>query len=229
MIVMATELNKDQFVEILLDRDITRLEDLAIFQTIYSFDGHKAYASEVGVILGVKSKNPAGAINLQIGRLAKRIASKHDIDFSIRQSQQYKYWDLFFNGWSEKQYWVWELKVSLRLALEEADLTGETLYSLEIPKNVLGELTEGAKTTITINAYERSTKARNACIAHYGTTCCVCGFDFEKVYGEIGKGFTHVHHIKRLADIAENYIVDPINDLRPVCPNCHSMLHRDKD
>ena len=26
--------------------------------------------------------------------------------------------------------------------------------------------------------------------------------------------------------MAEGYIVDPIKDLFPVCPNCHSMLHK---
>ncbi|RPA27848.1 HNH endonuclease [Shewanella frigidimarina] len=68
----------------------------------------------------------------------------------------------------------------------------------------------------------------NACIAHFGVTCQVCDFDFEKTYGEIGKGFIHVHHKIDLATIGENYQVDPINDLIPVCPNCHAMLHTEK-
>jgi 5-methylcytosine-specific restriction enzyme A len=52
--------------------------------------------------------------------------------------------------------------------------------------------------------------------------------DFEKVYGEIGKGFIHVHHIVELSNIKSEYKVQPIEDLRPVCPNCHAMLHRKK-
>ena len=226
---MATELTKDQFIEILQDSEITRTDDLAIFQTIYSFDGHKAYASQVGRILGVKAKLPASPINLQIGRLAKRIAKKNDIDFTIRQSQHFKYWDLFFNGWNEKQFWVWQLKDNLKVALEEAELTGDKPYSDEIPKEYLGQLFEGAKRTITVNSYERNPLARRQCIEHYGTTCSVCNFDFGKEYGEIGQGFIHVHHLTRIADIGETYEIDPIKDLRPVCPNCHSMLHSDKD
>jgi predicted HNH restriction endonuclease len=35
----------------------------------------------------------------------------------------------------------------------------------------------------------------------------------------------HVHHIRELASIGEEYEVDPIVDLRPVCPICHAMLH----
>lgn len=85
---------------------------------------------------------------------------------------------------------------------------------------------EGAVTRILVNSYERNPAARRACIDYWGTKCQVCGFDFEKVYGEIGRGFIHVHHIKQLAEIGASYVVDPVNDLRPVCPNCHAMLHR---
>ena len=226
---MATELTKEQFLEILQDSDVIRPDDLAVFQTIYSFDGHKAYASQVGRILGVKAKLPASPINLQIGRLAKRIAKKHDIDFTVRQNQQFKYWDLFFNGWNEKKFWVWQLKDNLKAALEEVELTGDKPYYDEIPTEYLGQLFEGAKRTITVNSYERNPLARRLCIEYYGTTCSVCNFDFGKEYGEIGQGFIHVHHLTRVADIGETYEIDPIKDLRPVCPNCHSMLHSDKD
>ena len=56
----------------------------------------------------------------------------------------------------------------------------------------------------------------------------LCSFDFEKKYGEIGKGFIHVHHVKPLSEINEEYEVNPIQDLRPVCPNCHVMIHKKK-
>ena len=85
---------------------------------------------------------------------------------------------------------------------------------------------EGASKTIRVNRYERDRVARDKCIAHYGTSCAVCGFDFESRYGQLGRGFTHVHHLVPLAEIGVEYTVDPIEDLRPVCPNCHAMLHR---
>ena len=87
---------------------------------------------------------------------------------------------------------------------------------------------EGAKKQITVNAYERNHQARSKCIEHNGLDCKVCGFNFEQAYGEVGKDYIHVHHIKPLSEIQENYQVDPINDLIPVCPNCHAMLHRNK-
>lgn len=87
-------------------------------------------------------------------------------------------------------------------------------------------LFEGATKKVRVNTYERNPKARTACINHYGTKCQCCGFDFYSTYGEIGLDFIHVHHLKLLSEIGETYQIDPIADLRPVCPNCHAMLHR---
>ncbi len=36
----------------------------------------------------------------------------------------------------------------------------------------------------------------------------------------MGEGFIHVHHLKPLSEVGYEYRVDPIRDLRPVCPNC---------
>lgn len=87
---------------------------------------------------------------------------------------------------------------------------------------------EGASREVTVNAYERNPAARERCIQHYGTDCVVCGFRFERTYGEIGAGFVHVHHLRSLAKIRGEYQLHPVRDLRPVCPNCHAMLHRRK-
>ncbi len=89
-----------------------------------------------------------------------------------------------------------------------------------------GTFAEGARTTVTVNAYERSAPARAACIAHHGSSCSVCGMSFEATYGPPGKGLIHVHHLKALASIGSEYAIDAIEDLRPVCPNCHAMIHR---
>lgn len=85
---------------------------------------------------------------------------------------------------------------------------------------------EGALKQVYVNSYERDPKAREKCIKVHGCKCAVCGMDFERMYGELGKGFIHVHHIVPLSEIREEYKVDPVNDLIPVCPNCHAMLHR---
>ncbi|ACB84389.1 HNH endonuclease [Natranaerobius thermophilus] len=49
----------------------------------------------------------------------------------------------------------------------------------------------------------------------------------EEKYGEIGEGFIHIHHIVPIKNKGGNYTLDPVRDLRPVCPNCHAMLHRE--
>lgn len=85
---------------------------------------------------------------------------------------------------------------------------------------------EGAVKTVTVNAYERNHAARQRCVEHHGDKCSVCGFHFETRYGPVGKGLIHVHHLRSLSEIGKAYEVDPVKDLRPVCPNCHSMLHR---
>ena len=93
----------------------------------------------------------------------------------------------------------------------------------EIDENV--SLPEGAKQRVTVNKYERNPRARQRCIAHYGKKCCICGFSFGDTYGEVAEGFIHVHHVKPLSEIRTKYTVDPVKDLRPVCPNCHAVIH----
>lgn len=88
------------------------------------------------------------------------------------------------------------------------------------------QLIEGTRSYNMVSVYERNLLARIRCIEHYGYNCWVCGFNFEQKYGKIGRNYIHVHHITPLSVIGETYVVDPIRDLRPVCPNCHAMLHR---
>jgi hypothetical protein len=125
-----------------------------------------------------------------------------------------------------------ELKVILRTedeAIEILELIGvPTGSEFRLPEEVppqADELTEGAVQKVLINAYERNRQARAICIKHYGLQCSVCDLSFEDVYGDIGRGYIHVHHVVSLASVGRSYVVDPIRDLRPVCANCHSMLH----
>jgi hypothetical protein len=88
---------------------------------------------------------------------------------------------------------------------------------------------DGAKKEITVNRYERNATNRKHCIEFHGCTCKVCDFDFSEVYGSHGEGFIHVHHITPLSKIDGAYKIKPKEDLLPVCPNCHNMLHRPKE
>ena len=111
---------------------------------------------------------------------------------------------------------------------------GNNWYACDISDdNILAEeiinpelFIEGAKQQITINSYERNYEARKKCIERYGYVCVVCSFDFEKHYGTLGREYIHVHHVVPLSQIKKEYALNPITDLKPVCPNCHAMLHR---
>ena len=118
-------------------------------------------------------------------------------------------------GWGSRVIRYWAASGSSR---------GGTEFPNEIPASE--SIIEGAKQTVIVNKYERSSIAREKCIEKWGLNCAVCGFDFETFYGPHGAGFIHVHHLKPLKEIGEAYEVDPEKDLRPVCPNCHAMLHR---
>ena len=99
----------------------------------------------------------------------------------------------------------------------------EGLTAQEVPKE---QYYEGTIQTTTVNRFERDANARLESIAHHGCFCQICGFNFEKAYGAIGRGVIHVHHLVPLSTIGEQYQVDPKKDLLPVCPNCHEMAHR---
>jgi predicted HNH restriction endonuclease len=115
-----------------------------------------------------------------------------------------------------------ERMVRLSLPIDHP-ISPECVYPDEVPSEK--EYIEGAVTQKTVNAYERDPRARAACIARYGYECSVCSINFESVYGQIGSGFIHIHHKKPLSRCGGKYQLDPIQDLAPVCPNCHAMLH----
>ncbi len=97
---------------------------------------------------------------------------------------------------------------------EGSSLTGESILS------------EGFVKTVELTIYERNATARMLCIKHYGPMCQACGLNYEERYGAIGADLIHVHHVVPLSIIREEYQVDPIHDLIPLCANCHHVVHR---
>jgi hypothetical protein len=84
---------------------------------------------------------------------------------------------------------------------------------------------EGAVKVISVNAYERNAAARAECLRTQGYRCKACDMSFAETYGELGLNFIHVHHVNPFST-RQKKKTDPANDLVPVCPNCHAMLHR---
>lgn len=121
---------------------------------------------------------------------------------------------------------VAENREILNKYLSSYGLTGDDYFEDSILGSAASK--EGRTKQITVNIYERNPIVRAKCIEHHGAVCQVCDLNFESKYGKIGKGFIHVHHLIELSTISDDYEVDPIHDLQPVCPNCHAMLHKRK-
>ena len=88
---------------------------------------------------------------------------------------------------------------------------------------------EGGRRMYLTTRYERVPANRFAAIRIHGTTCQVCGFNFGQHYGELGKDYIEVHHLKPLSSLDEEVEVDPAADLACLCANCHRMMHRVRD
>ncbi|SIO09985.1 HNH endonuclease [Vannielia litorea] len=124
--------------------------------------------------------------------------------------------------------------------LSDAQLTKDGKYWLALPldgnivfSDEIGEaetdaqiFSEGKQVLITVSATERSAKARAECLKLKGYDCSVCEINFGRHFGEIGVGFIHVHHLNQISEKKGEYQIKPLDDLVPVCPNCHAMLHR---
>lgn len=87
------------------------------------------------------------------------------------------------------------------------------------------EFLEGFKREIKTENSFRSQKLVKLAKEKYGTDCAVCGFSFEKKYGQHGKDFIEIHH---LMPIENGIRQSTIDDVIPVCSNCHRMLHKGK-
>jgi len=85
---------------------------------------------------------------------------------------------------------------------------------------------EGHRVEVVVSRVERDPRAREACLAHYGRACAACGMEFPRRYGPEFTSGIHVHHLKPLTGAESSREVDPIKDLRPLCPNCHAAVHQ---
>ena len=130
-------------------------------------------------------------------------------------------------AWAEQQGFSEGGITACRVCLADTDLPTGTgrLFPDEVPAAV-GKHREGAVRQVIVNTYERSAAARTACIKAHGHRCAICDLDMGEIYGDVGEGFIHVHHLVEISAVGDEYEVDPVHDLRPVCPNCHAMLHR---
>ncbi len=83
---------------------------------------------------------------------------------------------------------------------------------------------EGLVRTARVNQYERDPRNRAAAIRKHGTRCFGCRLEMAETYGEIARGYIHIHHTKPLSAVKRSRTPN-LDDLVPLCPNCHAIIH----
>lgn len=153
---------------------------------------HEVSAGLLAPLLGLEHH---GRINLAISGLGKRLDRAAGVDAPRRADGSRRWRHVIANGRRREHRFYWTLRPALREALADGGYfeTQVGLYP-DVMIEDDGLLFEG--TQVMVNAYERNALARRLCIAHYGSVCVVCGFDFEATYGPVGAGVIHVHHLQ---------------------------------
>ena len=163
------------------------------------------------------------SVNLHYGKFAERVARHLGLTDKPLDPGGTRWWLWALVRWFEDRdpesgHTVFVLR---RPAVEAMEWLGVVpLAGFASPDEVraAGSLVEGAVCRVTVNAYERNPEAHQP-------RCYPCGFDFGAAYGPEFTGFIHVHHLRPLSEVGGEYAVDPVEDLRPVCPNCHAVIH----
>lgn len=121
----------------------------------------------------------------------------------------------------------------LKEGLDMVDKSVKEKRKIEIFDETI-TIQEGVKRIIETKVYERSSTLRKIAIEHYthngDILCDACKFSFNKFYGDIGKGYIEIHHIKPIFkyedEELDKTIKNALNNVIPLCSNCHSMIHR---
>jgi len=122
----------------------------------------------------------------------------------------------------------------LQLAVQALQEQGiETPGEVQPPDNYAGVIIEeGAVIHRSVKQRTRSRRLRDAAITvfrqqHDGRLfCIVCGFDFEAIYGELGRDFIEVHHTGVIREGDPVDLMIALERVAPLCANCHRMIHR---
>lgn len=226
------DISVDEWKEMLLNKEVFNEASLKMVIDWYNQPRHEATSIEVMLKNGIpKGENPYNGIVKGLGQRIVKYLNRFEV-FDTKHNKKV-YYVIPFEGWCENYSpggaFVWRVRDNLVAALEALELVHEEeacslpydadSYKMEISA-------EGAKISYYSTRYERKIKNRNAAIEIHGTTCEICGFDFEEVYGAVGKGFIEVHHIHPLSEQKQEVEINPETDLICVCANCHRMIHR---
>ena len=199
---------------------LTKMEE-DILVTLSAMYPDALTTKEIATLIGISSLE---SVNSVTGRLGHKISDHLGVKPTVRQDGTYRWWTIIADGNREHKKMFWKLNVNLREALSASELR---MNQAGMGSDLTLKYTEGSGSFSRVKRYERNPKARERCIEHWGCMCQICGFDFYSVYGEVGKGFIHVHHIVPVSEIDTVYEIDPEKHLVPLCPNCHAIVHKE--
>jgi 5-methylcytosine-specific restriction protein A len=194
-----------------------------LFQAHYRAPNRVATSTQLSSWASIDGGHPV--VNSLYGKLGHAFCDTLGIRPELRPDDSHRWWSGWSRGWNTPGGFVWQMLPQVAEAIEQLGWVSSAEFTIpeEVPSDVV--LVEGAVRRVTVNGYERNPEARRRCIAAHGSNCCICEFNFGAVYGSETEGYIHVHHVRSLSEIGGEYEVDPVEDLRPVCPNCHAVLH----
>ena len=191
----------------------------------YAAPNRTATTPQIGKVL----ESSMGRINITCGQLGRRIADSLGIELGRRIPSSVLVEFDKLGG----PHWYAIQRDTVAAAIERLGWATEAVgcFADRYPAMVFSSLPDSSLLEVlareaNVIARARNTDAREACIAHYGPVCVVCGFDFEATYGEQAAGIIEVHHENPRMARAGAYTIDAIAELKPICANCHRMLHR---
>ena len=129
----------------------------------------------------------------------------------------------FPRGLQPSQHWKYQGELLRKIQLRKIPIESHRGVGPESKKS-RKMAPEGAEQTSLVTRYERNRSNREKAIKEHGVKCRGCGITLEEMYGEIAKGRIHIHHVKLISAVPEGSQPD-IDDLVPLCPNCHAVVH----
>ncbi len=123
--------------------------------------------------------------------------------------------------------------VDLKDGLGKVQESNESNRKIEVFDETV-MIQEGVKKLVETKVYERSSKLRQIAIEFFTKNddilCDACKFSYSKFYGEIGSGYIEIHHVKPVFkyedEDLDKTIEAALENVVPVCSNCHRMIHR---
>lgn len=174
----------------------------------------------------VKDGNASSSYFAQI---ADYVLFKHAVDFKVKGEYLEKKGHTRSNYFRDGVREISTTTYNRILSMTNLDLVEDEVIQYESRYFDFESKEEGSKKVRYSSYYERNPFNRQKAIDIHGLRCEVCSMRFDEVYGELGKNFIHVHHIKPISSYKKSFHPNIETDFAVLCPNCHAMIHRPRN